>query len=212
VDRDLMRVAAGMMVGVGVVAALAACGGNDVHNDGAVGSLPSPRAPEPTSVIVTSPAVPARPAVNVWRAAGLKEALDALQRAAGGRLLLTQVVLYPTYAIAEARNPRRPADVDRYVFRAGVVDTPSPVTIVGTRNLDAETFTREEVAFAQVPALVRSAPAQLGIEGARATHVIIERDTVFAAGEVVIRVDGGTARRSGYVEYDARAKLRKVVQ
>jgi hypothetical protein len=42
--------------------------------------------------------------------------------------------------------------------------------------------------------------------------VTVERDTVFAAGPVVIRVYAGTARRSGYVEYDATGNVRKVVQ
>jgi hypothetical protein len=208
VDRDLMRVLAGVVV----VTTLVACGGNGVRNDGAVGSLPSPSSPDPTAVAVTLPTVPSHPGVQVWRAAGLTQAVEALRGAAGGQLLLTQLALYPTYAIAEARNPRRPQDVDRYVFRAGVVDPSSPVMIVGTRDLDAETFTREEVAFARVPALVRGAPAQSGIADARVTHVIIERDTVFAAGAVVIRVYAGTAHRSGYVEYDAAGRLRKVVQ
>ena len=195
-----------------IVAALAACGGNGVRNDGAVGSLPPPSSPDPTSVTATLPAVPSHPDVNVWRAAGLTQAVEALRRAAGGQLLFTHFVLYPTYAIAEARNPGRPEDLDRYVFRAGVVDPPSPVMIAGNRNLDTETFTPEEVAFARVPALVRGAPAQSGIADARVTHVIIERDTVFAAGAVVVRVYAGTARRSGYVEYDATGRLRKVVQ
>jgi hypothetical protein len=211
VDRDLMRGLAGMAVFV-VAVSLAACGGNGVRNDGAVGSLPSPPRPEPTSVIVTTPTPPSRPAVHVWQVAGLRQALEGLQRAAGGQLLLTQLVLYPTYAIAQARNPRSPSDVDRYVFRDGGVDPPSPVMVAGNRDLDAETFTRETFAFAQVPALVRRAPAQTGIPGAVTTHVIIERDTVFAAGQIVIRVYAGTARRSAYVEYDARAKLRRVVQ
>ncbi|MDQ1519569.1 MAG: hypothetical protein QOI55_642, partial [Actinomycetota bacterium] len=39
---------------------------------------------------------------------------------------------------------------------------------------------------------------------------IIERDTAFAAGTIVVRVYAGTARRSGYVEYDAHGTLRKV--
>jgi hypothetical protein len=195
---------------VAALAALAACGGSDVRNDGAVGSLAPPPTPE-SSVLVTTPTVSRSP-VDVWRAAGLTQALTALRRAAGGKLLLTELVLYPTYAIAEARNPRRPADLDRYLFRGGTVDLPSPVTIVGNRDLDAETFTREEFVVAQVPGLVRAAPAQLAVEDARTTHVIIERDTVFAGGQVVIRVYAGSARRSGYVEYDAAGKLRKVVQ
>jgi hypothetical protein len=186
----------------------AACGSSTVRNEGAVGKLPPP--PTPESTLVPRAELP-RPRVDVWQPRGTKQALDALQRAAGGTLLMTELVLYPEYAIMQARDPRQRQNVDRYVFRAGAVAEPSPVMLVGSVDLDAETFTREQVAFGEITRLVRDARTQIGVEGARTTHVIIERDTVFAGGEIVVRVYAGTERRSGYVEYDARGNLRRVV-
>ena len=201
-----MRVLVAGLVTVAVLSA--ACGTGTVRNEGAVGKLPPP--PTPESTLLPRVDLPG-PRVDVWQPRGTKQALDALQRAAGGTLLMTELVLYPEYAVMQARDPRHPQNVDRYVFRAGAVDVPSPVMLVGNVDLDTETFTREQVAFGEITRLVRDARTQLGSRGARTTHVIIERDTVFAGGEIVVRVYAGTARRSGYVEYDARGNLRRVV-
>jgi hypothetical protein len=190
---------------------VAGCGGAAVTNDGATGDLPAPPSVASTLVPRIDRPGPTGTTVRVWRPRGVKQALDAVQRAAGGRLLMTQAVLYPQYLIVQAREPAQPENVDRFVFRAGEVDGPSPMLIAGTGNLDAKTFTRDQVAFEAVGRLVRDAPTRIGIDGARTTHVIVERDTVFAGGEVVVRVYAGNARRSGYVEYDANGKLRRVV-
>jgi hypothetical protein len=202
-----------VVAGALAVAVLApGCGGDDVSNRGATGDLPAPSSVASTLVPRVEPPGPTAKTVKVWGPGGVKQTLDALHRAAGGRLLMTQAVLYPEYAIVQARQPAHPENVDRFVFRGGNVDGPSPVMIVGNENLDAKTFTREQVAFGSVKRLVRDAPTRLGIDGARTTHVIVERDTVFAAGQIVVRVYAGTARRSGYVEYDANGRFRRVVQ
>jgi hypothetical protein len=57
----------------------------------------------------------------------------------------------------------------------------------------------------------RAERSRVGIRRARVTHLIIERDTVFAGGDVVVRVYAGTDRRAGYVEYTARGAFRRVV-
>jgi hypothetical protein len=203
-DGDLTRAVACVLVVLGLVAC---SGSGGVHNKGAIGDLPPPRTPE--STLFPPPSAPAR-AVKVWEARGLRQALNALQRAVGGYMLMTDLVLYPDYAIVEALDPTRRENVDRYLFRAGKVDPPSEVPTTLNEDLEAKLFTRAQVSLSQVPRLVRDAPVQLGITGARTTHVIVQRDTVFAAGRVVIRVYAGTARRSGYVEYDASGVLRKV--
>jgi hypothetical protein len=203
-DRNLTRV---VVAAVALLFAVVACGGDDVQNEGAIGALPPPRTSE--STLFPRVDVPG-PSVDVWRPRGLRQALDALQRAAGGRLLMIQLVLYPEYAILEARDPGQRENVDRYLFRAGKVDAPSPVMTTANVDLESKTFLRSQVVFEAIPRLLREAPARLAIAGARPTHVIVERDTVFAGGAVVIRVYAGTARRSGYVEYDGQGTLRKV--
>jgi hypothetical protein len=201
-----------IVVAAFVVAIAVGCSGGDVENEGARGDLPAPPSVASTLVPRVDLPGPTTKKVEIWAPGGAKRALDALQHAAGGRLLMTQAVLYPEYAIVQAREPEHPANVDRFAFRGGQVDGPSPVAIVGNENLDAKTFTRDQVAFETVKRLVRDAPTRLGIPGARTTHVIIERDTVFSDGQIVVRVYAGTLRGSGYVEYDANGTFRRVVQ
>jgi len=122
-------------------------------------------------------------------------------------------VFYPEYAIAEVREPRQPQNVDRYLFRGGNVFPPTPVPSTSINGpLDAKTFTRAQVALEAVPRLIADAPGRLGIAGAHPTHVIVERDTVFGGGRIVVRVYASTRRDAGYVEYDADGGLRKVVR
>jgi hypothetical protein len=200
---------------VAVLLALAAgCDSGGVHNDGATGDLVVPKPPASTAGGVPTPEFPTPvipTPVNVWSPRGLRAALDGLEEAAGGELRLLELVLYPQYAIAQARDPRQPANVDRYLFRAGTVDPPVPVMTFPGTNLDAETFTRADVTFRDVPRLLLDARSRVGIRRAQVTHVIIERDTVFSGGAVIVRVYAGTDRSSGYVEYTAGGRFRRVV-
>jgi hypothetical protein len=203
-DRGLRRAA-----GVLLVATLAACGSSGVHNKGATGSLEAPA----STVSTVEPPVdlPGR-AVPVFTSRGMQQALDGLQRTIGTPVRYTEIVLYPEYAVVTARRPRHPNNLERWLFRGGKVDDLGPEMVVTPRDLDAITFARTDVVWEVVPGLVPDARARFATKGVKTTHMIIERDPVFAQGQVVIRVYETSPAVSGYVEYDARGGLRRVVR
>jgi hypothetical protein len=202
---------------LGVVGALvvgAACDSGGVRNDGATGSLPVPKPPASTATGVPvggfGTGQPSAP-VDVWSPDGLAQALDAIEATVGDELQMTSVVLYAEYVFAEVRFPPRPADVDRYLFRDGVVMGPTPSPQPPGTDLDAVTFARADVAWAELPRMLRSARRRIAVDQGTVSHVIVEHDPVFANGALVVRVYVGTIRRAGYVEFDADGRFRRVV-
>jgi hypothetical protein len=204
-DRGLTRVAAGVVLAV----TLTACGSSGVHNKGATGSLEAP--PSTVSTVERPVDLPGR-AVQVFKPRGLQQALTALQRAIGTPARFTEIVLYPEYAVVTARRTGHPNRLERWLFRGGTVDDMGPEMVTTPQDLDAITFTRDDVVWEVVPNLVPDSRARFATKGVKTTHMIIERDPVFAQGQLVIRVYAMSPAANGYVEYDARGGLRRVVR
>ncbi|HRE01312.1 MAG TPA: hypothetical protein PLV68_08420, partial [Ilumatobacteraceae bacterium] len=70
-------------------------------------------------------------------------------------------------------------------------------------------FSDNEVNWAAIPGLREAALAQIPIEGAEVTHVIVQRNLPFT-DQVVIRVYVNGTRSSGYLEADAQGNVTKV--
>jgi serine/threonine protein kinase len=164
-------------------------------------------------------------------AAAVSEAAEAYRKALGSKdPLAVEVVFYPypkpsdsAFALATLPQPAHPALADRYEYRDGVVAAPTPVTASSDLG-PAEQWHFSEVSWSKMDAMLRGAdtvcrtamtaaglPDQPDTFGQRAgvTHVIVERDTTFNKGRVVVRVYfGGGARWSGgYVLYSAAGAL-----
>jgi hypothetical protein len=132
----------------------------------------------------------------------------------GGPTRVLELVLYPEYANAQIQDPNKKLNVDQFHLRKGAVDDGSPVKFMGKQpteqDLQASTWTFEEVDFTQVPKMAADAVAQLKFEDAKVTHMILQRGR-FApnAGKLGWRVYVNSPRRSGSVEYDTKGTLIK---
>lgn len=132
----------------------------------------------------------------------------------GKGLRLKELVLYPSYAIFEAQDPKNKEHLDRYTYRSGGVQEPQPLRLsAGDRKkLDAALFSLDELSLDKVPSLMADALSQLKLEDGKISHVIIDRDSFGGKGPS-FRVYASSVRDSGgYVSYDASGKRRRVVK
>lgn len=135
-----------------------------------------------------------------------------LEERLGAPVRIKEMVLYPTYARAVAQDPKVKHHLDSYFYRYGTLQEPEPERLGSDKtNLDKLLFALDEIDFARVPALLRSAARDLAIEQGSVTHVIIERGG-FGTKAPCVRVYVNGPRDSGYVEYDARGKRLRVMK
>jgi hypothetical protein len=143
----------------------------------------------------------------------LPEAYGALLAAAGGPQEVIEVAIYDTYAFLAYRDPADPGNIDRRMWRDGVVDDADANPI--DDRVDADTqpklFAPTEVDPGLIPALVADAPTRYSVPTA-VTHVLITRFLPFDE-RVLIRVYASpTDGRSGggYVSYDTAGTFVRV--
>lgn len=120
--------------------------------------------------------------------------------ALGAERSLIQVVLYDGYGIVVARAPS--GDVDRVVVRGGGAEAPSALPNDRVRDPEGARFSSTDLDWGLVAGLVERTPGDLGIDGGRVSHVIVERNIPFSP-VLVIRVYVSTERRSGRIDYFA---------
>ena len=113
-----------------------------------------------------------------------------------------QVMIYPGYAFATAQDANNPVHVDEYPWRAGVVGTPSPVTLMGDGDLESNLFSATDVDWSFIARAVAEAPSLMPtVEAGVVTHIIVERSVFTADFSVVVRVYVSGPRGGGYAEY-----------
>jgi hypothetical protein len=129
------------------------------------------------------------------------------------RAELRELVLYPGQAIFELRDAVARDNVDRYILRPTGLSEPDPERLSSRdkKELDAAVFPLSDVDFKLVPELVADAQKKLDYDNGKVTHVIIDKFFPFRKA-LGFRVYVSSERDSGYVNYDARGKLIKVVQ
>jgi hypothetical protein len=129
------------------------------------------------------------------------------------RAELRELVLYPGQAIFELRDAVERDNVDRYILRPTGLSEPDPERLSSRdkKELDAAVFPLSDVDFKLVPELVADAQKKLDYDNGKVTHVIIDKFFPFRKA-LGFRVYVSSERDSGYVNYDARGKLIKVVQ
>jgi hypothetical protein len=143
----------------------------------------------------------------------LPVAVADLVAASGSPTQLLQVSVYPDYAFLTYRDPARPENIDRRIWRDGAAGEASANPI--DDRVDAETepalFALTEVDLGILPGLVADAVTRYDREVA-VSHVIIDRFLPFDE-RVLIRVYASpTDGRSGggYVSYDTAGTLVRV--
>lgn len=168
-------------------------------------TVPVSVAPETT---VTTVAVEPTNLFTGTQAADVIAEIGVARGAAPLRIL--QAIIYPGYAFAQVQDPSIPVNVDEYQWRE-TLGSPSPVTLTGDGDLEANLFSDTEVNWAAIPALVEAALAQIPIEGAEVTHIFVQRNLPFT-DTVQIRVFVNGTRGSGYLDADAQGNIIAVNQ
>jgi DNA-directed RNA polymerase subunit RPC12/RpoP len=180
-----------------IAQALAQASAAQAQADGMLGQVPQ--------------AAKAHPGLSPLSNAGVLQVLAAYKEVSGtSPLQVKSLTLHDTHSSVELQSAANPNQVDRYDYNAGRVRGPDPVRLIGSEksNVKALLFDPEKAALGQVETLKVTAMGKLAYEEAKITHVIVERDH----GKVVIRVYGGNDRQSGYVAFDARGKVTRVVR
>jgi hypothetical protein len=134
----------------------------------------------------------------------------------GQRLMLKRLVVYDEYVIFSAQNPQKPDNLDSYTLRNGSIDGGRPETFTGDqRKLEAELFSIDEIPFGSLAGLSRDALTRLqaaGVSDGKVTHIIVERENFGRGPGVILRPYVSSERRGGgYVEYDLRGNVKRVV-
>jgi serine/threonine protein kinase len=160
-------------------------------------------------------------------AAAILAAVNAYRQAVGGAdPSAVEMTFYPSpgpteqaWAIATLPSRVNPAIADEYRYSDGAVQAPTPPVIQAT-DVAALSWHFSAVAWSKTAAMLQTTdricraamkkanrPDKQDEFGGRAgiSHVIIERDTAFHGGKVVIRVyfDGGAYWDGGYVPFYA---------
>jgi hypothetical protein len=126
-----------------------------------------------------------------------------------------QMTIHPDQprATVQVQDPAKPTNVDEYEFTGSKVGTPSPVTLTGDGDLEANLFLASTIAWDKIPALMEQAVAEIGpLEGSSGvTHLILQKNLPFDEDTVInIYVDGGTRSSGGYVSFLNDGTLKKV--
>lgn len=131
----------------------------------------------------------------------------------GKPVMVKELVLYPTYFIAEAQDPNNKQHLDRYTYMRGGFDQPSPIVLSsGDRDLSKIVFSLDDIPFDKLATIIQNAPKELPkIEEPKVTHVILTRDN-FGRGAPIARVYVSGPRDSGgYIVYDTKGKRGRVM-
>ena len=173
----------------------------------------SPVEAPPTVATTPAPAttLPVVEEINLFtgtQAADVIAEIGVARAAAPLRIL--EAIIYPGYAFAQVQDPAIPANVDEFQWR-GTLSAPAPVRLTGDGELEPNLFSDTEVNWAAIPALVEAALAQIPIEGAEVTHVIVHRNLPFT-DTIQMRVFVNGTRGSGYLDADAQGNVLAVSQ
>jgi hypothetical protein len=159
---------------------------------------------EPSDRSTTSTPTTAPGPVNLF-IGGADGAVRDLVAAAGGATQAIEITIYDTYAFLAYRDPANPGNIDRRIWREGVVGDPDPNPIDDRVDADTEPglFGLAEVDLSILPRLTADAPSHYDMP-VNVTHVIIDRFLPFDE-RVLIRVyatpaDGRSG--GGYISYD----------
>jgi hypothetical protein len=98
-----------------------------------------------------------------------------LERTLGGPVQALSVEVSPQRILFSVQDPKKPANVDAYELRNGVLLAPQPVQLMGDGDLAANLFPLAGVPLARLSELVTTAAARSEIEGARIQSVTIRR-------------------------------------
>lgn len=119
----------------------------------------------------------------------------------GDGALLVEAVLYDGYGIVTSYRADS-GDFDRVVVRRGRSEVPSALPDTTVTDAGSSAFGPTDVDWSIIPGLVERTPGDLGVEGGRVSHVIVEKNLPFTP-DLVIRVYVSSERSGGRIDYFA---------
>lgn len=131
----------------------------------------------------------------------LARALAALSQAVGGDVQALELRMYPSRVVLQAQDPKRPSNVDQYVYRDGKVSAPIPVKLQGTGKLEDNLFPLSEVSLDRIPPLAGRALAELRLENGHVGFVSVKRDLPRSMS-IRLRVKVSSPRKDAYWDTD----------
>ncbi len=131
----------------------------------------------------------------------LNEAVIALREAVGGDVQAIELRIYPTRVVLQAQDPKRPSNVDQYIYKDGKVGKAVPVKLQGTGKLEDNLFPLSEVKLKRIPPLAGRALSELRLENAHVGFVSVKRDLPRSMG-IRLRVKVQSPRKDAYWDTD----------
>jgi hypothetical protein len=138
----------------------------------------------------------------LWSQAAFPQQLD--DAIAGTPTEFVEIVMYPEYAEATARDPNQRQHLDTYDFRKGKAGFARPEQ--NQDDLEGKTFTVTDIPWAKLDGLVAEASTKVNVENPTSTYIIIDKGT-FGGTDLTIRVYISGPRNSAYVEADKNATI-----
>ena len=137
----------------------------------------------------------------LWEGQGMAKLAAALDDGiAGTPTNFTEIIIFTDYASATAQNPQLLDHLDRYGWRVGKIDTPTPMS--NDPDAAAKVFTINDMNWDALTAAVAEAPRTLNVEEGVLSHVIVTRSVFIEGNPLVGRIYVTGPRSSGYIEVD----------
>jgi hypothetical protein len=138
-------------------------------------------------------------------------ALADLRQALGTDESVVSLVVYDTYLVTQFRDADEPVNVDRMVWREGVLTGPDPAGF--SADYEGQFFALDAVDPAVLADLSRQALDEFELAGAEVTHIIVDRGDRLDNGAVSVRVYVRHPQRGGggYVLADLEGTIVRVV-
>ncbi|MCB9589954.1 MAG: hypothetical protein H6718_31355 [Polyangiaceae bacterium] len=131
----------------------------------------------------------------------LSGALEALKEAVGGDVQAIELRIYPTRVVLQAQDPKRPSNVDQYIYKDGKVGKAVPVKLQGTGKLEDNLFPLSDIKLERIPPLAGRALSELRLENAHVGFVSVKRDLPRSMA-IRLRVKVQSPRKDAYWDTD----------
>ncbi|NHP13403.1 hypothetical protein DBV08_02275 [Rhodococcus sp. KBW08] len=118
----------------------------------------------------------------------VRDGFDSLAHSYGvGAVSVTSVDISPIETLGvTVRDPGKPSQLDRFSFDGVILGEPSPVQVSVTDDLDARSFTLDQVpALSNVEKLVDDALASSGVDDGEVTGISVSRTEAIHASVMV---------------------------
>jgi hypothetical protein len=136
----------------------------------------------------------------------LGTAITDVKKKFPGPIQALSLLIYRDHMVLQAQDPVVNDRVLQFVYRAGAVEGPATVKLLGTGKLEDNLFPLDSVKVVTIPKLVKDAQARANIPEGSVARVLLKRNLPDAM-DVQFRVFVTSQRRDATVDADANGKL-----